>query len=76
MFKISIRVARELSGYTEIEVAGNCGISDDEYHLIETDPSQVQLSIVSRVVTFLGLPINFIYPGTEADCIKHNRSQN
>ena len=75
MFKISLKAAREMSGYTAMDVAKYCGIPVDAYAKIEIDPSQIQLSLIFKIVTFYGASLSFIYPGTEVDCIKHNRSQ-
>ena len=75
MFQISLKTARELSGYTADEVAKYCGVSTEVYNKIEIDPSQIQLSFIFKIVTLYGASLNLIYPGTETDCIKHNRSQ-
>jgi transcriptional regulator with XRE-family HTH domain len=75
MFKISLKAARELSGYTVEEVAVICGVTVDVYSKIETDPSQTQLSLVHKIVTAYGVPLDIIYPGTDTGCIKHNQSQ-
>lgn len=75
MFKISLKAARELSGYTVEEVAGYCGIPVDVYSKIETDPSQTQLSLIYKIVTAYGVSLSLIYPGTDTGCIKHNQSQ-
>lgn len=74
MFKITLKMARKLSELSVEEVAGYCGIPIDVYSKIETDPSQTQLSLIYKIVTTYGVPLDLIYPGTEADCIKHNRS--
>ena len=75
MFKISIKVARELSGYTAEDIAKHCGIPTDVYDKIEIDPSQTRSSLILRIATLCGASLSFIFPGTEVDCIKHNRSR-
>ena len=75
MFKISLKEARELSGYTVEEVARNSGITVHEYNIIETDPSQSHLSVVLRITDFLGLSLDLVFPGNKADCLTYNRSR-
>lgn len=72
MFKISLKTARESCGYTAEEVAEYCGIPCGDYDKVEIDPSQIQLSLICKIVTLYGAPLSLIYPGTEADCINHN----
>ena len=73
--KITLRSARELSGYNVEEVARHCGVSEDLYNKIESDPGQTQLGLIFKIATFLGISLRVIYPGTEADCIEHNRTK-
>ena len=75
MFQISLKTARELSGYTTEDVAKYCGIPTDVYDKIEIDPGQTRSSLILRIATLCGATLSFIFPGTEVDCIKHNRSR-
>jgi transcriptional regulator with XRE-family HTH domain len=75
MFKISLKAARELSGYTVEKVAEYCGVTVDVYSKIENDPSQAQLSLIYKIVTAYRVPLGIIYPGTDTGCIKHNQSR-
>jgi DNA-binding XRE family transcriptional regulator len=73
MFKITLRDARELSGFTIEDITNHCGLTEDEYQTIEEDPSQTCLSLVLKITTFLGLQLSLIHPGNKVDCIYHNR---
>ena len=73
MFQITLRDARELSGYSAEKVADHCGICDFEYQTIEDDPSQTSLSLMLKITAFLGLQLSLIYPGNKADCVNHNQ---
>ena len=73
MFQITLKGARELSGFTTEEVADHCGICEDEYQAIEDDPSQTSLSLMLKITVFLGSQLSLIYPGNKVDCVNHNR---
>ncbi|MHB8124616.1 MAG: helix-turn-helix domain-containing protein [Desulfitobacteriaceae bacterium] len=73
--QITLRVAREMNGYTIGEVADHCGVTTDEYIEIENDPGRAQLNTVFRIANFLGVSLSLIYPGTALECIKINRSR-
>ena len=75
MFQITLGTARELSGCTVEGVSLRCNITVDTYRLIEFDPSGAQLSMILKITTVLGVPISLIYPGTEENCIQHNKER-
>ena len=75
MFKISLEDARKLSGQTREGIADYCGISKDEYQIIEGDPSQASLRLMLKISYFLRLSLGLIFPGNKADCQKYNHSQ-
>ena len=76
MFKISLKVARELSGYTVEDVAKYCGVSISNLSKIEIDSGWIQFSLMQKLTNLYGVPLDLIYFGTEVDCIEHNRLGN
>ncbi len=75
MFKISLEDARELRGLTMDELANHCGMQVEEYRIIENDPGQTILSLMLKISSFLGLPLELVFPGNKLDCLNYNRSQ-
>jgi len=73
MFQITLKTARELNGHTLEEAAKCLGMNMDNYCNVENDPSQIPLSLICEIVVFYGVAMSIIYPGTEAECIKHNQ---
>ena len=75
MFKISLRVARELSGYTAEEAAGNCGIPIYTLNKFETDSGQMPIKLISKILSLYKISSSLIFFGTIEDCIKHNHNR-
>ena len=75
MFKITLRTARNSCGYTEEEVTAYSGLSVDTLSKYEADSEWMPLSLISKILTMYGTSSNLIYFGTEASCIKYNRSR-
>jgi len=60
MFKITLRAARELSGYTIEEAAGYCGVSVDSYREIENDFSKAPARVAYAVRSLLKISLDSI----------------
>jgi transcriptional regulator with XRE-family HTH domain len=73
MLKITLRMAREMNGYTMEDAAERFCMITDNYSIIEDDPGQIMLGLICKIAAFYGVPMNIIYPGTESECIEHNR---
>ena len=73
MFKITLRTARELNGYTVEEVAECSGIPIGALSKYEVDSEWMPLSLISKVLTLYGVSSSLIYFGTEHNCVTHNR---
>ncbi|KGP76606.1 hypothetical protein JT05_03775 [Desulfosporosinus sp. Tol-M] len=75
MFKITLRTARELNGYTVEEAARHSGVPVDMLCKYEVDSEKMPISLIRRILNTYGASSSFIYFGTEADCIEFNRSR-
>jgi len=73
MFKISLRVARKLSGYTVEEVAVICGITADKFNEFENDCKDMPISIGLKVSNLYRLPPSVIFIGPETEYISEHR---
>lgn len=49
MFQITLKAARELSGYTLEEVAEYCGVTVDELNKIEKDSNFLTVNIMLKI---------------------------
>lgn len=63
MFKISLRTARELSGYTVEEVANQCGLTEDCYREYEDDFGKAPTKIAFMIHSLFKISLDTIYIG-------------
>ena len=70
----TLRTIRE-SCCTIDEISEHCGITVSDYKVIESNPGQAQLSLITKMSNLLGVPLNIIFPGTENDFTGYNRSR-
>ena len=63
MFKISLRVARELSGYTVEKVANRCNITEDCYKKYEKDFGKAPAKIAFMIHSLFRISLDTIYIG-------------
>ena len=49
MFKISLKTARELSGYTVEEVAKQCGVSIVQMEAFEREPGEIPKVMACKI---------------------------
>ncbi|KLU63996.1 hypothetical protein DEAC_c39900 [Desulfosporosinus acididurans] len=75
MIKITLRTARELSGYTIKEVADYCGIVVGVLDEYEVDSEYTPISLIRKILSLYKISSDLIFFGTLEDCIKHNRSE-
>ncbi|MDR3602101.1 MAG: helix-turn-helix transcriptional regulator [Desulfosporosinus sp.] len=61
MFQITLKDARELSGYTKEEVAGHCGITEDLYRDLEDDFGKTPARIAFAICSLLKISLDCIY---------------
>ena len=75
MFKITLRTARELSGYTKEEVASHCGVLVDTLDGFEKDSSLITVAIIRKIIKLYKVPLRLIFIGMESDFAKLNRAK-
>ena len=63
MFEISLKVARELSGYTVEEVANQCDLTKDCYMAYEDDFGKAPAEIAFMVHSLFRISLDSIYIG-------------
>jgi len=63
MFQITLRAARELSGYTEEEVANQLNITKNCYVKYENDPGKIPASIAHMIRYLFLISLDSIYIG-------------
>lgn len=73
MFQVTLRVARELNGYTKEETAQYCGVSTNTINELENNSGQVAYELLLMILKLYSVSPELIYFGSEAECIKHNR---
>ena len=73
MFKISLRSAREMSGYTVEDVAKQCGILTEVMDRFEEDCRDMPISIGLLISDLYKLPPSIIYIGPESEYINMHR---
>lgn len=73
MFKISLRSARELSGYTVEEAAKQCGILTETMNRFEDDCRDMPISIGLKISNLYNLSPSIIYIGPESEYINMHR---
>ena len=61
MFKITLRSARELSGYSIKEIANHCGLAEDCYRKYEDDFGKTPARIAYAIRTLLRISLDSIY---------------
>lgn len=60
MFKISLKEARELSGYTINEVADVCKVSTEVMEKLEEEPELMSARVVVGLRKIYGIPIDYV----------------
>ena len=65
MFKITLRAARELSGYTVGEVAVICGITAGDVKRYENDTREMPFDLAKKAKRLFHINIEQIYLGLE-----------
>jgi len=73
MFQISLKTARELSGYTVEEVAEYCRVTIDEFNEFENDCKDMPISIGLKVSNLYNFLPSTIFIGSEAEYISRRR---
>ena len=63
MFKISLRMARELSGYSINEVASWCGIAEDCYRGYEDDFGKAPAGVAHAIHSLFKISLDSLYIG-------------
>ena len=63
MFKITLRTARELNGYTVEEVANQCGLTEECYRAYEDDFGKAPAKIAFMVHSLFKISLDSIYIG-------------
>jgi DNA-binding XRE family transcriptional regulator len=63
MFKISLKAARELSGYSINEVASLCDLTEDCYREYEDDFGKVLARIAHVIHSLFKISLDTIYIG-------------
>ena len=63
MFKISLKCARELSGYSVKEIASQCNITEDCYMEYENDFGKVPAKTALMVHSLFKISLDSIYIG-------------
>jgi transcriptional regulator with XRE-family HTH domain len=79
MFKISLRAARELSGYTTKDIAVICGIAVEDVKRYEEDTRKMPFDLAKKAKRLFHINIGQIYLGLESEYIKNSnqkRAQN
>ena len=61
MFKITLRSARESSGYSIKEIANHCGLTEDCYREYEDDFGKTPARIAHAIRTLLRISLDSIY---------------
>jgi len=61
MFKITLRTARELSGYSIKEIASQCNLTEDCYREYENDFGKTPASIAFRIHSLFKICLDTIY---------------
>lgn len=72
MFKISLRAARELSGYTVEEVAVICGITVEDVKGYEKDTREMPFDLARKVKRLFHINIEQIHLGLESEYTNNN----
>ena len=63
MFKITLRSARELSGYSINEIANHCGLTEACYREYEDDIGKTPARVAHAIRTLLRISLDSIYIG-------------
>jgi transcriptional regulator with XRE-family HTH domain len=69
MFKITLRMARELAGYTVEEVAGICGVSVDDVKMYESDTRVLPFELARVMKRLYHIKLEQIYIGLELEYV-------
>ena len=75
MFKISLKTARELSGYTVEEVAVICGITVEDVKRYENDTRKMPFDLAKKTKRLFHINIGQIYLGLESEYIKNSNQK-
>ena len=73
MFKITLRAARELSGYTIEEAAGYFGIKVEALERYEMNTALIPVKIISKISLLYKIPLELIFIGTENKFLNNNK---
>ena len=63
MFKITLRMARELSGYTVGEVSRHCHVSIVEMGRLENDPGEMPKVVACKIRRLYGISLDSLCIG-------------
>ena len=72
MFKITLRTARELSGYSMEEVAGFCGVTVEDVKRYENDTRKMPFDLAKKAKRLFHINIEQIYLGLESECANND----
>jgi len=72
MFQITLRTARELSGYTVENVAVICGITVEDVKRYEENTKKMPFDLAKKVKCLFHINIEQIYLGLESEYSKNN----
>lgn len=79
MFKITLRMAREMAGYTVEEVAGICRVTVEDIKRHEADTREMPFGLARVMKRLYHIKIEQIYLGLETEYSKNGlqkRAQN
>ena len=75
MFKISLKAARELSGYTIEDIAMICGIAVEDVKRYENDTREMPFDLAKKAKRLFHINIGQIYIGPESEYEKNNNKK-
>jgi transcriptional regulator with XRE-family HTH domain len=74
-FKFTLRAVRISCGYTALEAAKACGISEGTMNRYEIDSGTISFETARKLAKLYGISFEAFYIGKEKDCIQHNRAR-